>query len=111
MQAPSNLNPEHLNTILLTLCYLLVALGILKIALFLFMTLAPGVWEALIKKENAFYIRIGILSEKGSRTYKKLERSPWTKAFFGCGGLATILLSLLVIAFVRWMQLLPFWNY
>lgn len=111
MQVLSNLNPDRIAAILLILCYSLVALGIIKIALFLIMTVTPGIWEKLSDKENAFYIRIGLLSEKGSETYKKLERGPWAKAFFGCGGLALMLLAILVIAIVRWMQLLPFWNY
>jgi len=111
MQALSNLNPERLHSILLFLCYLLIALGVLKIALYLLMALTPGIWEKLIAMENAFYVRRGFLSEKGSETYKKMERSGWTKAFFGCGGLALILLALLVIALVRWMQTLTIWNY
>jgi len=111
MQAPFNLSPERLNAILLILCYVLVAIGIIKIALYLIMTLTPGIWEALIKKENAFYIRIGLLNEKGSDTYKKLERGPWAKAFFGCGGLAVIFLAVLAIAFARLMQSLTIWSY
>ena len=110
MQALSDLNPATLHAILLTLCYVLVAIGVLKIALFLLMTLTPGIWEALIKKENAFYVRIGLLNKKGSVIYTKLERGPWAKVFFGCGGLAIILFAALIIAFVRLVQSLPFLN-
>jgi len=108
MQALSDLNPAYLHAILLTLCYLLLAIGIIKIALYVLMTLTPGIWETLIKRENAFYIKIGVLSEKGSDFYKKIQRSVWTKAFFGCSGLATIFFALAIILLVRWMQTLPF---
>jgi len=106
MQALSS--PDFLLSLLLYLCYLLITLGTLKIALYLLMTLAPKAWEKLITKENAFYLRTGLLSKKGSEVYKNLERSPWAKAFFGCGGLAVIFLALLVIALARWMQTLTF---
>lgn len=109
MQALSS--PDFLFPLLLYLCYLLIALGILKFVLYLLMTLSPKIWEKLIDKENAFYVRSGLLSEKGSEAYKKLERSPWTKAFFGCGGLAVIFFAILAIVLVRWMQTLPFWSY
>ncbi len=102
----SSLNPDLLHSLLLTLCYILVALGVLKIALYLLMTFVPGIWEKLIEKENAFYVRTGLLSKKGAETYKKVERSVWAKAFFGCGGLATILAALIVIAIAHWMQTL-----
>ena len=108
MQALSDLNPATLHAVLLTLCYLLVAIGILKIALFLIMTLTPRIWEALIKKENELYIRIGLLNKKGSEIYTNIERGPWAKAFFGCGGLAIILFAVLIIAFVKLVQSLPF---
>ncbi len=111
MQALAELNPDILHQILLFLCYLLVALGILKIAIYLLMTLSPGIWEKLIEKENNFYIRIGLFGKKGSETYKKFERSTWTKAFFGCGGLAIIFLAILVITLARWIQTLTFINY
>lgn len=104
MQALSKLNPDILHNILLILCYLLAALGVLKIALYLLMSLTPGIWEKLIEKENNLYLRLGLLSKKGSQTYKKMERSPWAKAFFGCGGLATVFVALLIIAIVHWMQ-------
>ena len=110
MQALSDLNPATLNAILLSLCYLLIAIGILKIALFLLMTLTPRLWDALIKKENALYIRMGLLNKKGSEIYTELERGPWAKAFFGCGGLAVIFFAVLIIAFVRLIQSLPFQN-
>ncbi|MFK5924355.1 MAG: hypothetical protein QM496_19440 [Verrucomicrobiota bacterium] len=106
MSELSNINPDLLHKLLLTLCYILIALGVLKIALYLLMTFTPGIWEKLIEKENAFYMRIGLLSKKGAETYKNVERSVWAKAFFGCGGLATILAALIVIAIARWMQTL-----
>ncbi len=106
MQAPPS--SDLLFSLLLYLYYLLIALGILKIALYLLMTLAPKAWEKLIEKENAFYIRSGLLSKKGSEVYKNFERSPWAKAFFGCGGLAVIFLALLVIAIARWVHTLSF---
>jgi len=111
MQALSNLNQDHISLLILSICYLLALLGILKIGLYLLMTFSPSLWEALIKKENAFYIRIGLISEKNSESYKKLERSRWTKAILGCGGLATISIALLIIYFVRWILALPFWDY
>lgn len=106
MQALLDLDPAFLHNILLTLCYILLAMGLLKISLFVLMTLTPGVWEWLIKKENAFYIRIGLLNKKGSEVYTKLERGPWAKAFFGCGGLVVIVFALLIIALTRWLQTL-----
>jgi hypothetical protein len=109
MQALSS--PDFLFPLLLYLCYLLIALGTLKIAFYLLMTLTPKVWEKLIARENAVYVRCGLLSKKGSEAYKKLECSPWTKAFFGCGGLAVIFFAILAIALVHWMQTLPFWRY
>ena len=108
MQAFSH--PDKLYPLMLILCYLLVALGLIKIALYLIMSLTPGIWDALTTKENAFYIRIGLLSEEGSKAYKKMEHSPWAKAFFGCGGLALILLAVLSLAFFRWLQSLPIWE-
>ncbi|MCF6312900.1 MAG: efflux RND transporter permease subunit [Verrucomicrobiales bacterium] len=104
MSSLTQLDPDLLHRILLTLCYLLIALGILKLALFVLMTLTPSLWEKLIKKENALYRRLGILSEKGSQAYLKMERSVWTKAFLGCGGIATIVAALIVIAIAHWMQ-------
>lgn len=105
MPSLSQLDPDLLNRILLTLCYILIALGILKLALFVLMSLTPSLWEKLIKKENALYIRLGILSEKGSQSYQKMERSVWTKAVLGCGGIVTIAVALIVIAIAHWMQI------
>ena len=109
MEALSNLNPDRLTAFILILCYLLIAIGIIKLALFLLMILTPGIWETLIEKENAFYVRIGLMNEKGSEVYKKLERGPWAKAFFGCGGIATILIALFVIFLARLMNSVTNW--
>ena len=110
MQFINELNVDVLHRILLILCYLLVALGILKIILYLIMALSPSLWEKIIHKENAFYMRLGLFGKKGSETYKKLERSAWTKAFLGCGGLITVFMALIVIALVHWMKSFTFMH-
>ena len=62
-----------------------------QLALFLFfwfwfVVAKPAQWARIVEKENNFWVRIGVISEKFAGRCKRFEQGPGQKVLVGIGG-------------------------
>jgi hypothetical protein len=67
---------------------MLVLLTAIAVFWLWFVIRRPGQWAALVDKENAFWVRRGIISEAFAEKCKRLEKGPVQKVMIG--GVAVI---------------------